>query len=73
MVYCFLYISPANHSTAHGLLDAGIDKVSGYKGAYNEKQTRARLKQAVERHINSEEVIICDSLNYIKGFRSKDV
>uniref|UniRef100_A0A7S4GJJ3 Protein KTI12 homolog n=1 Tax=Eutreptiella gymnastica TaxID=73025 RepID=A0A7S4GJJ3_9EUGL len=47
----------------------GIDKVSGYKGAYNEKQTRARLKQAVERHINSEEVIICDSLNYIKGFR----
>lgn len=47
----------------------GLDKVSGYANAAAEKQTRAAIKAAVDRSLTSTTVVICDSLNYIKGFR----
>lgn len=35
----------------------------------NEKNTRGRVKSAVERHISRKGVAIVDSLNNIKGYR----
>ncbi len=49
------------------MLGSGLGEADLYSGAYAEKQTRAQLKQAVERAIGPETVVICDSLNYIKG------
>ena len=34
-----------------------------------EAQTRSALKSAVERSISRENVVILDSMNYIKGYR----
>eukprot|EP00996_Jenningsia_fusiforme_P000882 NODE_1801_length_1402_cov_29.601626_g1629_i0.p1 GENE.NODE_1801_length_1402_cov_29.601626_g1629_i0~~NODE_1801_length_1402_cov_29.601626_g1629_i0.p1 ORF type:complete len:458 (+),score=76.29 NODE_1801_length_1402_cov_29.601626_g1629_i0:80-1375(+) len=47
----------------------GIEKAEGYAGSYSEKQTRARFKQAVEQAVSPANVVICDTVNYIKGFR----
>eukprot|EP01102_Stenamoeba_stenopodia_P018658 TRINITY_DN6884_c0_g1_i1.p1 TRINITY_DN6884_c0_g1~~TRINITY_DN6884_c0_g1_i1.p1 ORF type:complete len:275 (+),score=75.39 TRINITY_DN6884_c0_g1_i1:38-862(+) len=46
-----------------------IDKNVGYKGSLQEKSTRGSLKAAVERHLSRNNLIIIDSLNYIKGYR----
>ncbi|PXF44139.1 Protein KTI12-like [Gracilariopsis chorda] len=40
-----------------------------YRDSATEKKTRARLRAATERSLNVSNVVICDSLNYIKGFR----
>lgn len=40
-----------------------------YRDSTMEKETRARLRAATERSLNGSRVVICDSLNYIKGFR----
>lgn len=40
-----------------------------YKDSFNEKQTRGKVKAAVERALTRDDVVIVDSLNYIKGFR----
>ena len=40
-----------------------------YDDPKDEKILRATIKSAVEREVNSETIVICDSLNYIKGFR----
>ncbi|KAI0566695.1 protein KTI12 [Gracilaria domingensis] len=40
-----------------------------YKSSGTEKKTRARVRAATERALNPSNVVICDSLNYIKGFR----
>ena len=40
-----------------------------YHDPKDEKILRATIKSAVEREVNSETIVICDSLNYIKGFR----
>lgn len=40
-----------------------------YRDSTMEKKTRARLRAATERALNGSRVVICDSLNYIKGFR----
>ena len=49
------------------------DFVSGrdecYSSSSQEKTNRANLKSSVERHLNSDSVVILDSLNYIKGYR----
>jgi protein KTI12 len=46
----------------------GIDK-SSYAEARSEKAARGLLFSAVERHLGKECIVICDGLNYIKGFR----
>lgn len=40
-----------------------------YRSANEEKKTRARLRAVTERALNGRTIVICDSLNYIKGFR----
>lgn len=40
-----------------------------YANAHNEKIHRANIISAVERHLTRNKVVICDGLNYIKGFR----
>lgn len=34
-----------------------------------EKRVRAALLSAVERHLTRDTIVICDAMNYIKGFR----
>lgn len=38
-------------------------------GAASEKIGRAALKSAVERYLTGNNIVICDGLNYIKGYR----
>ncbi|KAI8899553.1 chromatin associated protein KTI12 [Globomyces pollinis-pini] len=46
-----------------------IDKKTAYDDANSEKIARGNLMSAVERLVSREDIVICDSLNYIKGFR----
>ncbi|KAL9647797.1 hypothetical protein ABK040_015283 [Willaertia magna] len=43
--------------------------IEAYKDSFNEKQTRGKVKAAVERELTKDDVVIVDSPNYIKGFR----
>ena len=45
------------------------DKNKSYQDSANEKETRGKIKAAVERAITKDAVVIADSLNYIKGYR----
>ncbi|XP_029379289.1 protein KTI12 homolog [Echeneis naucrates] len=45
------------------------DKNSVYEDSQKEKNVRASLKAEVERKVNKEDIVILDSLNYIKGYR----
>lgn len=45
-----------------------IDKMD-YSDSRREKSARGLLFSAVERHLGKECIVICDGLNYIKGFR----
>lgn len=47
----------------------GIDKNTAYKDAQAEKMLRGALLAEVERLVSSKTVVVCDSLNYIKGYR----
>ncbi|KAJ3165771.1 kti12, chromatin associated [Geranomyces variabilis] len=47
----------------------GIDKHTAYSSPHEEKKARGTLISAVERHLSTNTITICDSLNYIKGFR----
>ncbi|KAJ3156112.1 kti12, chromatin associated [Geranomyces michiganensis] len=47
----------------------GIDKRTAYSSPHEEKKARGELKSAVERSLSTSTITICDSLNYIKGFR----
>lgn len=40
-----------------------------YQDSSTEKKTRSRLRAATERTLTKSQVTICDSLNYIKGYR----
>lgn len=45
-------------------------EVRGFNiGSVKEKMLRAALKSEVEKSISSEQIVILDSLNYIKGYR----
>ena len=46
-----------------------LNKEDAYKDSVNEKMTRGFLKSNVEKTIQTGELIIFDSMNYIKGFR----
>ena len=45
------------------------DRVSNYSNAANEKIVREALKSAVSTSLSSNNIVIVDSLNYIKGYR----
>ncbi|XP_057204569.1 protein KTI12 homolog [Triplophysa rosa] len=47
----------------------GIDKNSVYSDSQKEKNLRGALRAEVERKVNRDDVVILDSLNYIKGYR----
>ncbi|XP_058501819.1 protein KTI12 homolog isoform X2 [Solea solea] len=47
----------------------GVDKNSVYGDSQKEKNVRASLKAEVERKVNKDDIVILDSLNYIKGYR----
>lgn len=46
-----------------------ISRDSIYSDSHRERESRSNLKSSVQRALNKEDVIIVDSLNYIKGFR----
>ncbi|XP_031567489.1 protein KTI12 homolog [Actinia tenebrosa] len=49
--------------------DGDVQRQSTYHDSKREKDARGLLKSAVERLISRENIIILDSLNYIKGYR----
>ncbi|XP_071355427.1 protein KTI12 homolog [Trachinotus anak] len=55
------------HVVGDGAL--GVEKNSVYADSQKEKNVRAALKAEVERKVNKEDIVILDSLNYIKGYR----
>ncbi|XP_071388303.1 protein KTI12 homolog [Centroberyx affinis] len=55
------------HVVGDGAL--GIERNTVYADSQKEKNARAALKAAVERKVNKDDIVILDSLNYIKGYR----
>ncbi|XP_067356579.1 protein KTI12 homolog [Channa argus] len=47
----------------------GVERNSVYGDSQKEKNVRAALKAEVERKVNKDDIVILDSLNYIKGYR----
>ncbi|CAL1595981.1 unnamed protein product [Knipowitschia caucasica] len=47
----------------------GLDRNTVYADSQKEKEVRGALKAEVERKINKDDIVIFDSLNYIKGYR----
>ncbi|XP_004553229.2 protein KTI12 homolog [Maylandia zebra] len=47
----------------------GVEKNTVYADSQKEKTVRASLKAEVERKVNKDDIVILDSLNYIKGYR----
>ncbi|XP_008336125.1 protein KTI12 homolog, partial [Cynoglossus semilaevis] len=52
-----------------GETSLAVDKNSVYADSQKEKNVRSCLKAEVERKVNKDDVVILDSLNYIKGYR----
>ncbi|EDQ92902.1 uncharacterized protein MONBRDRAFT_21036 [Monosiga brevicollis MX1] len=48
---------------------ARVDKGKDYQSSASEKMARGNLKSEMSRLLNANDVIIVDSLNYIKGYR----
>ncbi|KAK7112614.1 protein KTI12 homolog [Littorina saxatilis] len=46
-----------------------VNKNELYSSSHMEKEIRSSLKSTVQRLLNKDDVVILDSLNYIKGFR----
>ncbi len=40
-----------------------------FRDSAQEREQRAFLRSEVQKHLNNKTTVICDSLNYIKGFR----
>ncbi|XP_028441469.1 protein KTI12 homolog [Perca flavescens] len=55
------------HIVGDGTL--GVEKNTVYADSQKEKNVRASLKAEVERKLNKDDIVILDSLNYIKGYR----
>ncbi|XP_053573239.1 protein KTI12 homolog [Bombina bombina] len=49
--------------------ELGVDRNAVYADSKKEKEIRGALRAAVERKLNKEDIVILDSLNYIKGYR----
>ncbi|KAI5742868.1 protein KTI12 homolog isoform X2 [Diaphorina citri] len=48
---------------------AGFSKAELYASAQKEKEIRGKLKSEVTRLLNKDNIVILDSMNYIKGYR----
>uniref|UniRef100_A0A8C6TF99 Protein KTI12 homolog n=1 Tax=Neogobius melanostomus TaxID=47308 RepID=A0A8C6TF99_9GOBI len=46
-----------------------LDRNAVYADSQKEKDARGSLKAEVERKVNKDDIVILDSLNYIKGYR----
>ncbi|KAM6937137.1 protein KTI12 homolog [Xenentodon cancila] len=55
------------HIVGDGVL--GVERNAVYADSQKEKNLRASLKAEVERKVNKDDIVILDSLNYIKGYR----
>lgn len=55
------------HTVGDGAL--GVDRNGVYADSQKEKDARASLKAEVERKVSKDNIVILDSLNYIKGYR----
>ncbi|XP_064645697.1 protein KTI12 homolog [Lineus longissimus] len=65
------YLTDQTERTVHLINDesVGCNKNDVYAESRKEKDVRSGLKAAVQRKISKEDVVILDSLNYIKGYR----
>lgn len=57
------------HIVSEELLLGGLNKNDIFADSKHEKDVRGRIKSEVVRLLNKDNVVICDGLNYIKGFR----
>lgn len=65
------YFEESCQRKVHIVGDKGLDveKNSVYADSQKEKNVRASLKAEVERKVTKDDIVILDSLNYIKGYR----
>nr|XP_057931869.1 protein KTI12 homolog isoform X2 [Doryrhamphus excisus] len=65
------YFEQNTNRKVHVLADSVlvVEKNDVYADSQKEKQVRAALKAEVERKVNKDDIVILDSLNYIKGYR----
>ncbi|XP_071493133.1 protein KTI12 homolog [Diadema antillarum] len=65
------FIESSYNRKVHSISDenVGIDKNTVYADSKKEKEARGKLKSATQRLLSKEDVVMLDSLNYIKGFR----
>ncbi|XP_067653808.1 protein KTI12 homolog [Haliotis asinina] len=49
--------------------NSGVERNTVYADSRQEKEVRGSLKSTAQRLLNKEDIVILDSLNYIKGFR----
>ncbi|GAA6225525.1 protein KTI12 homolog isoform X1 [Lates japonicus] len=66
-----VYFEQSTERKVHIVGDGGlgVEKNSVYADSQKEKNVRASLKAEVERKVNKDDIVILDSLNYIKGYR----
>lgn len=64
-----LNVEPSTSSRSPAAGPASLSRASLYADSAAEKETRARLKAAMERALVPNAAVIVDSLNYIKGYR----
>ncbi|XP_077993837.1 protein KTI12 homolog [Glandiceps talaboti] len=65
------YLESQTDKSVHVISDhsVGVDKNYVYDDSRKEKDVRGTLKANVERKLNRDDIVILDSLNYIKGCR----
>ncbi|XP_068711586.1 protein KTI12 homolog [Montipora foliosa] len=65
------YFEKSKGKTVHMSSDDSIsfERNTTYSVSANEKEARGLLKSSVERLISRDDIVILDSLNYIKGYR----
>ncbi|XP_030587685.1 protein KTI12 homolog isoform X1 [Archocentrus centrarchus] len=66
-----VYFEESTEKKVHVVGDGslGAEKNIVYADSQKEKNVRASLKAEVERKVNKDDIVILDSLNYIKGYR----
>ncbi|XP_072291835.1 protein KTI12 homolog [Eucyclogobius newberryi] len=66
-----LYLEQNSERKIHVVGDAALDldRNSVYSDFQKEKDIRGALKAEVERKVNKDDIVVLDSLNYIKGYR----
>lgn len=66
-----LYLEQNTERKIHVVGDdsLALDRNAVYADSQKEKDARGALKAEVERKVNKDDIVILDSLNYIKGYR----